>query len=167
MRNLTIDGEGALLVFHGKMTPIVIDDCRNIRIEHVSVDFERPTISEMRVEAIHETSIDFVIHHDSWYAIEEEKLIWIGEGWRYTSGPSQQFDPSKNRTWRTWNPVSEAIRAEELHPFKVRLHYNQRPETKVGHIFQLRDGIRDQTGTLIVGSQNIVSIRFSLALCMV
>ncbi|CAH1192981.1 Alpha-1,3-galactosidase A [Paenibacillus allorhizoplanae] len=156
MSNITIDGGGALLIFHGKMTPIIIDGCQNIEIKHVSVDFERPTMSEMRVEAIHDTSMDCAIHQDSWYCIEREKLVWIGEGWRYSSGPSQEFDPDSNRTWRTWNPASEAIRVEELEPFKVRFHYKKPPETTLGHIFQMRDGIRDQTGTFIVQSKNIV-----------
>lgn len=156
MSNITLDGEGALLVFHGKMTPIIIDGCRNIEIRNVSIDFERPTISEMRVIGIHDSSIDFAIHQDSWYSIEREKLVWIGEGWRYTSGPSQEVDPVANITWRSWNPAAEAIRAEELAPFKVRLHYKKRPDTQLGRIFQMRDGIRDQTGAFIVESEHVV-----------
>lgn len=157
LSNVTIDGNGALLMYHGKMTPIVIDRCLNLKIHHLSVDFERPTMSEMRVESTGDAWIDFAIHRDSWYAIERERLVWIGEGWQYASGPAQVFDPVLGQTWRTWNPVADAFRAEELAPFKVRLHYKTNPATTtVGHIFQMRDGIRDQAGTFIVQSENII-----------
>ncbi|WP_171684574.1 right-handed parallel beta-helix repeat-containing protein [Paenibacillus planticolens] len=156
MSNITIEGNGALLVFHGKMTPFVIDDSRNIEIRQAVIDFERPTVSEMCVDGVHKGAIDFTIHPDSWYAIEQGQLVWVGEGWRSASGSSQVTDPHTSRTWRTNNPVSEATRAEELEPFKVRLHYSARPEAHIGHIYQMRDGICDQAGTLIVQSENIV-----------
>lgn len=156
MSAITIDGNGALLVFHGKMTPIVIDESRDIEIRQIAVDFERPTVSEMRVDGIHEDAIDFIIHPDSWYAIEQGQLVWVGEGWRSASGPSQVTDPHTSRTWRTSNPVSEAAFAEELEPFKVRLHYSGRPEASVGHIYQMRNGVCGQAGTLIVQSEHIV-----------
>ncbi|MDD9267050.1 right-handed parallel beta-helix repeat-containing protein [Paenibacillus sp. GCM10023248] len=156
MSNITIEGNGALFVYHGKMVPIVVDESQDIEIKRVSIDYERPTVSEMIVEAVHETAVDYAIHPDSWYAIEGNQLVWMGQGWRSSSGPAQVTDPHTGRTWRTGNPVTEASHAEELESYKVRLHYNRRHEAMPGHIYLMWEDSRDQAGTIVVRSKNIV-----------
>jgi hypothetical protein len=162
IKNLTIEGNGSQLVFHGKMTTIVIDQSEDVEIRNLSIDFERPTMSEMTVEAVGADYIDFRVNSDSWYEIEGNRLVWVGEGFRYTNGPSQEYAPEKNITWRTWNPASESECAVELEPFRLRLYYSAMHKTKVGNVFQMRDGIRDQAGVFINCSKNIVfkSINF-------
>ena len=41
-KNITIDGQGAKLVFHGKILPFVMDDCENITIKNLSIDYAEP-----------------------------------------------------------------------------------------------------------------------------
>lgn len=155
LANITMEGNESLFILHGKITPFVVDSCQNIHINHLTIDYERPTMSEMTVEAVHPFSIDFDIHPDSWYQIERDQLIWIGEGWHYSSGPAQEYDPITQLVWRSWNPVTEALYVEELAPYKIRMHYAFQPETRVGRIFQMRDGIRDQVGTFLIHSREI------------
>ena len=154
-KNLTVEGNGSLFMFHGKMTMFAADNCENIEIRNVITDFVRPTISEMTVEAIKGDCLEVRVHPDSWYVIEDEKLYWVGEGWKFVDGPSQEFNPDKNTVWRVENPVSSAIKVEEINPFHLRLYYQDVPQTKNGHVYQMRDGIRDQVGILLLKSKNI------------
>jgi hypothetical protein len=162
INNMIIDGNDSLFIFHGKMTTIVIDKSEDIKIINLNIDFHRPTISEMTVEAIGDNYIDFKVNNDSWYEIKNNKIIWVGEGFKYSKGPSQEYDPEKDITWRTWNPGYEADKVIELEPYKLRCFYKEFQETKVGNVFQFRDGIRDQVGAFINKSKNIAfdNVRF-------
>jgi hypothetical protein len=162
IRYLTVEGHGSLFMFHGKMTMIVLDECHHIILNNFSTDFERPTMSEITVEEMGSHYLDVRTHDDSWYSLEEGKLSWIGEGWYYTDGPAQEYDPLKNTTWRVPNLVTTAINIEQLEPSKLRLHFDHVPDTKVGNVFQMRDGIRDQVGIFIHQSTSITgtSLRF-------
>ena len=155
LKNLTLEGNGALLMYHGKMTSMVLDECENIEIRNFHLDYERPTVSELRVENVGETWLDAKIHPDSKYEILAGRLIWVGENWRNQSRESQAYDPARDVTWRTWNPVASARSAEELKPGWVRLHYDRRPEAKPGLVFQMRDGIRDQVGVYQVNCREV------------
>ena len=37
-KNITIDGNGATLLVHGKMTPLLLDRCENITVKNLTVD---------------------------------------------------------------------------------------------------------------------------------
>ncbi|QJD87108.1 right-handed parallel beta-helix repeat-containing protein [Cohnella herbarum] len=153
---IRVEGNGSRLLFHGKMTPIVMDGCVDAEIRNLTIDFARPTISEIRIAAIGESYWDVEVHPDSYYLLKDDKLHWVGEGWSYRGGPAQEYDPVSNRTWRVPNPVTLANHVEQLELGKLRLRFASAPFTTVGHVFQMRDGIRDQVGSLIVGCRNII-----------
>ncbi|MEK8130296.1 right-handed parallel beta-helix repeat-containing protein [Paenibacillus filicis] len=161
VRGLTVDGQGSRFVFHGKMTMIVLDGCEDVILRNFSTDFERPTMSEFTVEAVGGDYLDVCVHPDSWYSLDNGKLNWVGEGWSYTDGPAQQYDPETNTTWRVDNPVTEASRVEPLAGTtggsdRLRLYYDRVPDTQIGRVYQMRDGIRDQVGVFINRSRNVV-----------
>ena len=47
MHDFTVEGSGATLMFHGKMTMVALDRCRNIVLRNLHFDFERPGGSEL------------------------------------------------------------------------------------------------------------------------
>src|SRR5258708_35193052 len=49
MKNLTIEGEGSLWVYHGKMITFALDHSQNITLKDLEIDFERPTMSEFTI----------------------------------------------------------------------------------------------------------------------
>jgi hypothetical protein len=156
IRNVTVDGQGSLLVFHGKMTPIVIDHCDNVTVMNLRVDFQRPTVSEIQVTAVGESDLQVKVHDDSSYRLENGKLIWVGEGWTSDGVLSVEYDPSSDSSRRTaWNPIRDALDVQEIHHNLLRLTYAAKPPTVTGHVFQLRDHTRDQIGALILRSRNV------------
>jgi hypothetical protein len=46
INDLTIDGQGALLMFHGFMSPFVLEDSNNVKIKNLSIDYSRTFHSE-------------------------------------------------------------------------------------------------------------------------
>ncbi|GGG59010.1 alpha-1,3-galactosidase-related protein [Paenibacillus radicis (ex Gao et al. 2016)] len=155
LTDFTLEGGDALFIFHDKMTLFAIDECERLEIRNVRMDFAWPTVTEMTIVEKGSAYMDFEVHADSRYEIREEKLFWVGEGWSFHDGPVQACDTVRNITWRIDNVIELALKAEELQPGKIRLHYAQVPDLAVGIVLQARDGIRDQVGAFIHQSRDI------------
>jgi len=156
LKNLTIDGNGSLIFCHGKMTIALLDSCENVTIRNLHFDFVRPTVSEITVKAVEGNTVDFQVNADSTYKLEQNKIIWTGEGWQSSGGIAQEYDPVKDTTWRCSNPVQSAQSIVETGPHLLRITYGKPLGTKIGHIFQIRDGTRDEVGMLLLRSRNII-----------
>ncbi|RXZ82875.1 right-handed parallel beta-helix repeat-containing protein [Paenibacillaceae bacterium] len=155
MKNLVLEGNGSRFVFHGKQTMIVLDGCENIEIRGLHMDYERPTMAEMTVERLGPDYIEGRVHPDSSYTIEDGKLYWIGEGWSFTDGPMQQYDPATDTTWRINNWLPAVERVEQTAPHSLRIYGKDLPGLTTGTVLQMRDGLRDQVGTFVTGSRDI------------
>lgn len=152
-KNLTIDGNGALFVFHGKMTTIVLEHCENVKLQNIHVDFERPTMSEMRYAKVSDGEVEFDIQRDARYAIRDGKLEWFGEGWKTTHFHAVEFDTTlKTMRYSDWKPYANA-QATEIRPGRVGFKTNITP--KPGNILTVRDIIRDQVGMHIRECKNV------------
>ncbi len=80
--NITIDGNGAEFIMHGRIVPFVIDNSRNIVIKNITIDYNRAFFTQGRVVASGENFVDLVIEKKEFpYRIEYGKLIFIGDGW--------------------------------------------------------------------------------------
>lgn len=155
LHNLTFEGNDSTFIFHGKQTMFLLDGCKNIEIRNLHTDYARPTVTEMTITESGTHYFDVQVHPDSRYEIRDDKLVWIGEGWSFSEGPMQTYDPLSNTTWRVdnWSELADSV--EELEPMKLRLHFDHGPEVVPGQVLQSRDGIRDQVGVFIVESSNI------------
>ncbi|HOX40493.1 MAG TPA: endo-alpha-N-acetylgalactosaminidase family protein [Candidatus Brocadiia bacterium] len=168
LRNLIIDGRGALLMMRGKMTMLAAEDCENLTIRDLTFDFQRPTMSELTIKEKGGKYALCEIHPDSKYRIENgNRLIWVGEGWENRDlGAVQYYDPVRLRTWRTGNPLEGADRISEQQPGLVRFEWDKRKGDlpRAGTVLQLRNVDRDQTGMWFNRSRNIalsgVTIRY-------
>lgn len=49
LKNLTVKGNGTLLFFHGRISPLIAENCENLRISGLTVDFEESFVSEASV----------------------------------------------------------------------------------------------------------------------
>lgn len=153
--NVTIDGDGARFLTDGEVTSFVIDGCENVILKNFSIDSKNPTVTEMKVVAVDDTSITTMVHPKSKYEIREGKLFWIGNGWEFGGGIAQIYDPISNITWRDFSPLNEVQKVIELEPNLLRFNFGKKVSVKVGQTLQMRDGIRDELGGLVVNSKNI------------
>ncbi|SFA95011.1 Right handed beta helix region [Cohnella sp. OV330] len=163
VRDLTLDGDGALFVFHGKQTMLALDGCERIAIRNLHMDYAEPTVTEAKVTGVGDDWIELEIHADSRCVVEDGKLYWIGKGWRFREGPMQAYDPARDTTWRIDNLIEAATKAESIEPGLVRLGFGDAASAvkvlagiEPGYVLQSRDGIRDQVGAFLLDSRDVV-----------
>ena len=151
-RHFNMSGPGAEIVYRGKMIEVGIDRCEDILITDLHFDYHRPTVSEFRVAAIGDGTVDLEIHKDSHYTIENGQIMWQGEGWRYETGLAQELDLRTNEIWRRRDPLKGMI-LEEMGPFLIRARGNH--DMKLNRVYQIRDTRRDCAGVFTRRSRNI------------
>ena len=154
-QNVIIDGNGATLLVHGIMTPILFDGCKNILLKNLTIDYARPTMSEFRVISRNGKNAEIQIHEDSLYKIDENVLIWQGEKdenglplWENTYKNaltlSMWYDPIleqsgfckyENGDARPSVPTFEKIEEVEKGRLKVLLK-NENADFTVGRVYQ-------------------------------
>lgn len=155
LKNITIDGSGSTLLLTGEMTSFVVDNCRNIVLKNFNIDNSNPTQTECTVKKVGNDYLIVEVHPTSQYKIENGKLIWYGDGWSFSGGIAQSYDPVKNVTWRSWSPMDGLKKAVELRENLLFLQYENKPQARPGIVFQMRDGIRDEVCGFINNSENV------------
>jgi len=82
INDLTIDGQGAQLMFHGFISPFVLDGSQNIRFENFSVDYSRTFHSEAIILGYDAEGMDVEIREDFPFNVHRGTLL-------FTSGQKQ------------------------------------------------------------------------------
>lgn len=163
MKDLIVEGNGATLMFHGKMTTIALERCENLIFRNLHIDFERPAGSEMTFTHVEGDEVEVSVHHDTRYEIVNGRLNLYGEGWRSNKNHCIEYDPA-DQTFRYsqgWN-ILVASEAKEVGPNIVRFHIPDGFSPKTGNTLTIRDIIRDQVGWFILESRNITLSRIQM-----
>jgi hypothetical protein len=97
MENLIIDGQGSTFIFHGIMIPFLIDDCKNITVKNLSIDWAESFHSEGLILARDEENktFDMQISNEYPYEIRNDQLYFIKPYYEHTIGQSILFDPKR------------------------------------------------------------------------
>ena len=156
VENLVIEGNNSKIVFHNKMITVAFDNCRNVKLQNIEIDFERPTMSEIKIEALGSGFVDVSFHRDSRYSIVNGRIMLMGEGWRSNQNHCIEFDPNLQtmRYSGLWNEL-EKCPAAEIAPGRVRFAVPEKLRPSVGNILTVRDIIRDQVGAFNLKSKDI------------
>jgi hypothetical protein len=157
IRNLLIEGDGSLLVFHGKMTTIVIDHCDGLTLANLTEDFARPTMSEFTVTRASDTAIDVRVHPDSWHRIDSGRLTWYGEDWAAKDHFCIRID-TNHAFFYANDEYDGLLRSVITEPTPGMLHFSgtyDRSRFPAGSVFTVRDPVRDEVGAFLVNSKNI------------
>lgn len=77
--NLVIDGNGATLLIHGVLTPLLFLRCKNVVLKNITIDYARPTMSEFLVKEKIEDGYLLQLSEKSDYIVENEELFWVSE----------------------------------------------------------------------------------------
>lgn len=156
LKDLTINGNGATLMFHGEMTTIALEHCENLKLQDIHVDFERPAGSEMTYTKVSEGTVEVNIHPDTRYEIVNGRMNLYGEGWRSNKNHCIQYNPQKETfTYcNDWNVLATS-EAQEIAPRTVRFTTPTEFLPEVGNTLTIRDIIRDQVGLFILESKDI------------
>ncbi len=156
-KDIVIEGNGALFMVHSKMINFAFDHCENIKMQNISFDYERPTMSEMTFDEVGNNMIIASINPSSTYTIIDNKLQFYGEGWTMKHNHAILIDPELSAFYYSkYSPLRKS-KATELAPFKIKFEGDfSRSKFKKGQVLTLRDPIRDQVGAFISYSKNVV-----------
>jgi len=152
-KHVRVNGQGARIVFRGKMVEVCIDRSEDIEITDLKFDYHRPTVSEYKVTAVDGDTFDLQVHKDSKYEIRDGKLIWVGEGWEKTGNLIQELNPETGVVRRTRISL-EGMEIKEIAAFHLRATGSSR--MKLGHVYQVRDTFRDYAAVFTRRSKDIV-----------
>lgn len=162
MKDLTVDCKGSEFVFHDRIQPFTLDKSQNITILNVSIDWDIPLTAQGEIMEVTDQYIDLAINVlESPYVIEEDKLVFVGEGWKSPWGGVMEFDrETKYISPQTGDPGClgpdyEDYKAQELKYGLVRLTYPFKRKLAKGNYLVLRHNARDHAGMFIIDSKNI------------
>ena len=163
LNNLTIDGNGATILTHGEMTPMVIDNCNNIRISNLKIDAADPSVVEIDITKVGDHYIEFEVLPPTQFEVKENFFYFKGYGWIFGdekrisnhTAIAQIYDPVNDVTLRTDSPIQGYTSAKKIGPQSVKLTFDYQPKVKVGERYQLRHSIRNEVCMFINLSKNI------------
>jgi len=163
IKNLIIEGNGSTLIFHEQMQPFTFDNCENIILKDINIDWDQPLIAQGEVLKVTEEFIELGINlKESPFRIEQGKLFftsgtWIKEPWK----ASMEFD----RQGRFVVPQTgdsgclgkgwEGYLAENIIPGVIRVHFPFQRKPGLRNFLVMRHAERIHSGIFIQESKNI------------
>lgn len=166
-KNITIDGNGATVLVHGKMTPFLFDKCENITVKNLTVDYVCPTMTEFTILSNDNGNCIIKINPDCLFRAKDNDLIWQGENGADGKPYWEDNYIGKGRYIKIYDPVTkqcrdfskadlefEEIRQTDDFTLKVQLK-NKNADFPAGCIIQTRSIVRDQTGSLFQRCRNL------------
>jgi hypothetical protein len=171
MRDVTVDGHGARLVFHGLQTAFAAIRSANVTFTNFSFDYAAPkvvdvTVAEAGVTGGHAWRI-LSVPEGSPYRVDGTHVVWLGEtspatGQPYWSGTdgleyTQIHDPAAVRTWRADNPLFTGVAAmADLGGRRIRIDYpTAAPPADTGLVYQMRLTDRTEPGVFLWESRDV------------
>ena len=166
-KNVTIEGNGACVLVHGKMTPMLFDHCENISVKNLNIDYACPTMSEFKVLSAENGVCDIKINDDCLYRVEGNELIWQGEinkngepYWEDSYHGNRRhikvFDPDTFETRDFRRADLNFSKIEVLNKNLLRVHFSdEKVFFKEGTIIQTRNIVRDQVGSFFERCKNL------------
>ena len=80
-KNIVLDFNGAVLRLHGRIQPFIIDECENVTIKNVTVEYARSPFTELRIEDVSNGYMRLKTLQNFPCRVENGLLIPYGEDW--------------------------------------------------------------------------------------
>lgn len=152
MKNLTVDGQGAELIFHGRMLPVSLLRSENCTLKNLHIDFENPHISQVKV-----------IENDPQKGIVFEPAQWVkyrvtkdgffetyGDGWsmRHNFGIAFEGD-TKHLVYNTSDVYCPIKGVKEIAPRRILAPEWKDQRLVPGTVMALRGWFRPTPGIFL------------------
>jgi hypothetical protein len=99
---LTIDGQGAELVFHGGISPFVIAHSHGITLRNLAVDWAESCVVEADVQAVEGQQVTLAVRPECRYRIANGRLRMGAADWETSTGGYIELDPlTRGPAYRT------------------------------------------------------------------
>lgn len=149
---LTFDGQGSELIFHGRMLPVSLVRSKNCTLKNFSIDFETPHITQATVVTNDTVSGTIVYELAPWvrYRIQDSTLVAEGEGWENTPGYCIAFEPETHRlVYRSSDVWVKTRGIGEQAPRQIRATGWHNPQLVAGTVLAMRTWDRPAPGLFL------------------
>lgn len=166
-KNVIIDGNGATILVHGKMTPILFYRCENITVRNLTIDYAVPTMTEFTVLDSDNGVITIRINEDCLWRVDGNVLYWCGEKGSDGTVYWENACNAPKRYVKVFSPETETTRdfsRNDLTFQKIEVIgknilkctlSNSAAVLKKGEIVQTRNIMRDQVGSMFERCRNL------------
>ena len=161
--NLTIEGNGALIMLHGEITSLLADHCKNLTIKNLAFDYERPTMSEFTIVKADSNYAEVNVNPSSWYRVKNGVLYWYGENW---DGEKEALnlhtvfysptDSAMHYSSEGWGQFIRHGGVTELAKNRIRFKHPKNLKLTPGEVYTMRDIKRDQVGAHLTHCENVL-----------
>jgi hypothetical protein len=155
-KNITIDGNGTLVMLHGKMESFVFLNCIDVVLKNISFDYERPTMSELKIISTTSDEVKTEIHPDTRFDIKNGKISFYGEGWKSNAYHTISCNPVTGvMKYSSFMPFLESQAAQTGCRDVTFKGDFSKVDLQTGNVLTIRDPYRDNSGAFIRMSKNI------------
>lgn len=109
--NLTINGQGSLFIFHGDFMAFALVNCKNVKLQDFSIDYQNPPTTEMVIDKVEGNKITYGIPASQTFTIEGHSIFWYENSpidgstyWKYQNDYKcvnvMVYEPHQNRIAR-------------------------------------------------------------------
>lgn len=166
-KNITIDGNGAEIMIHGKMTPLLFDRCENITVKNLTIDYACPTMTEFTVLSNDNGNVVIRINDECLFRKDGNDLAWMGETGADGKPYWENYHTAQGRYVKVYNPNTEMchdfnrndLAFENLTQLDKQTLSgtlkNRDAKLPAGSIVQTRSIVRDQVGSLFNRCKNL------------
>lgn len=163
INNLVIDGQGSTLIFHEQMQPFTFDNCSNITLKNLSIDWEQPLTAQAEILKVNKHYIELAIDEKQYpYRMEDEKLFFQEnrhdkKEWRSTMEFDRKgrFVVPQTGDWGCLGDNWHDYSVVATMPGIIRLNNNFKRLPAKGNFLVLRHSERVHAGIFILESKNI------------
>ena len=172
LRNVRVEGNGSLFLFHGKVVPLLVMDSENVSINRLSVDYERSWCTEARVVKTDDRFTEVEIDKKAYpYEIRNNRFVFQGKGWEEGMGSCMAFEKGTGHIIANTSDIGWNGHVEPLGGSRLRLSWDLRQKgIKPGDTLVLRNYNRPHPGCVVYRarktSRNDVSLHQSSGMAL-
>ena len=156
LNHFTLEGNGAQLVFHGRMLPISLLRSTHCRIQNLSIDFENPHIAQITIVE-NDTEKGITFKPAPWVKhrlTEDGRFLAYGIGWEWTLGWGIAFEGnSRHIVYSTSDLSCPIVNARQVGENTYQVPSWKDSRLPAGTVIALRNGQRPAPGIFL--SHNI------------
>ena len=164
INHFTLDGNGSEFIMHDRIQPLTVERCNHITLKNFSIDWDIPLTSQAEIISIGDEYIDLKINTLQYpYIIENEKLVFTGEGWKSAITLAMEFNPNTGliepqtggqyalgKGWKEYKASSSVYGI-----VRMRRDGGFKRYPAIGNVLVLRHSTRDHAGIFICNSSNV------------
>lgn len=155
-RNVTVEGNGAELIFHGEILPIVADGAENLTLRDLSIDYATPFYAQAEIRAVEKDGILLAFDGKDFSAEVRDGRFYfhsVAEGWEFCPEKtlSLEFDRHGHPSAHS-EPYFAYVGAPKDFGFLSRMYQTVTLEQRAENLIFMRGGIapRHTAGNFLV-----------------